>query len=178
MDSPVASAGDIDTIQTLSTNVDFSKTSTSSETSSLPQPASSSDPPASNAIACSMTAVTSAQSAAQDPHQAAKSTLPLPAPLTASTPPVPSTTMNNPESIVEVDSIQVDMENRQKGESPSTNMAVVTPPAWLIALNMDVYLWECSDVTAWQGLIESLYRFENLNTINGVRRCDFFMDCY
>jgi hypothetical protein len=86
--------------------------------------------------------------------------------------------MNNPESIVEADSIQVDVENRQKGESPSTDVAVVAPPAWLIALNMDVYLRECSDATAWQGLIESLYRFENLNTINGVRRCDFFMDCY
>ena len=40
--------------------------------------------------------------------------------------------------------------------------------AWLTTLNMDVYLLECSDVKAWQELVQTLYRFEEGNSINGV----------
>ena len=85
---------------------------------------------------------------------------------------------NRTESIVNKDSMQVDTENQQKGKSPSTDVAVVALPAWLSALNMDVYLQGCSNMMAWQELIESLYKFEKLNTINGVRHCDSIMGCY
>ena len=74
--------------------------------------------------------------------------------------------------------MQVNIGNHQKGKSSSTDVAVIAPPAWLSALNMDVYLQGCSDMTAWQELIESLYKFEKLNTINGVHHCDFIMGCY
>ena len=191
--TPVASTGDIDTIssQPLSSNetdIDFSKASASSDTSPLPQLASSSDPSTSNVITCLTTAATSAESAAQDPHQDVKSTLP-PTALTASMLPAPSITTNDPmsmdigtakngtKSTVEADPMQVDGENRQKGESSSVDMAVVALPAWLVTLNMHVYLQGSSDVTAWQGLIGSLYKFEKLNTISGVRCYYFIADC-
>ena len=50
-------------------------------------------------------------------------------------------------------------------------MSTVTigPPTWLAALQMDAYLQESSDLTAWQQLVTSFYKFEKLNTINGVR---------
>ena len=185
--------GDIETISSKEIEVDFSNasaTSDTSDTSSLPQPVSSSDAPTElNAITCSTTAVTSAESMAQDPPQDEKSTSP-PAPLPTSALPMPSIPTNDlapmdidagknrTESIVNKGSMQVDIGNHQKGKSSSTDMAVIAPPAWLSALNMDVYLQGCSDTTAWQELIESLYKFEKLNTINGVRRCDFIMGCY
>jgi hypothetical protein len=50
----------------------------------------------------------------------------------------------------------------------STNVVAVAAPAWLTALSMDVYLQECSDTKAWQVLVQSLYKFEEGNTINGV----------
>lgn len=70
------------------------------------------------------------------------------------------------------------MKNRQKSQSSSTDVAVVAPPAWLVAVNMDVYLLGCSDMTAWKELIETLYKFERLNTLNGVRCYNFIKDCY
>ena len=182
----VASAGDIETTSSKEPDVDFSNDSTSgsSDTSLIPQPASSSDAPTSNVIGSSTTAATPAESVAEDSREGAKLTLP-PASLT-----VPSLTTDDPpsmdidtgkngsESLVRADPMQVDVENRPKGESSSTDVAGVAPPAWLIALNMDVYLQECSDATAWRGLIESLYKFENLNTISGVRCRDFITDCH
>jgi hypothetical protein len=54
--------------------------------------------------------------------------------------------------------VTVDQENGEE----------VAAPAWLTALKMDVYLRECSDVKAWQVLVQSLYKFEVGNTINGV----------
>ena len=54
---------------------------------------------------------------------------------------------NGSELLVRADPMQVDVENRPKGKSSSTDMAGVAPPAWLIALNMDIYLQECSDAT-------------------------------
>jgi hypothetical protein len=58
--------------------------------------------------------------------------------------------------------------------SSSTDLNVVTvavaAPAWLTALKLDIYFQECSDVTAWQLLVQSLYKFEEGNTINGVCR--------
>ena len=86
-----------------------------------------------------MTAATSAESAAQDPHQDVKSTLPLTA-LTASVLPAPSITTNDPmsmdistakngtESTVEADPMQVDGENRQKGESSSVDAVLYSAP--------------------------------------------------
>lgn len=61
----------------------------------------------------------------------------------------------------------------EKGEEDHTpssaNIAMVAAPAWLTALNMDIYLEESSDAKEWQGLVQSLYKFENRNSINGVR---------
>lgn len=61
----------------------------------------------------------------------------------------------------------------EKGEEDHTpssaNIAMVAAPAWLTALNMDIYLEESSDAKEWQGLVQSLYKFENGNSINGVR---------
>ena len=185
-DIPVASTGDIETMQTSSTNLDFFNASPSSDgMSSLPQLVSSDDPPTSNAtsIACSTTAAPSTKSMAEDPIQDAKLTS-LP---TTSSLIVPSITMDDPASrdtdvgkngtelIVNANPMQVDVENRQKGESSSTDVAVIALPAWLVALNMDVYLLGCSDITAWKGLIQSLYKFEKLNTISGVHHCNFIM---
>ena len=92
---------------------------------------------------------------AEDPIQDAKLTsLPTPSLLI-----VPSITMDDPasrdtdvgkngtESIVNVNPMQVDVENQQKGESSSTDVAVIALPAWLVALNMDVYLLGCSNAT-------------------------------
>ena len=188
---PVASTGDIDTIQPLSSNetdVDFSKASASLDTSPLPQLTSSSDPSTLNVITCLTTAAMSSEPAAQDPHQDVKSTSPLTA-STASALPAPSITANDPtsmdistaengtESTVEAAPMQVDEENRQKGKLSSVHVAVVALPAWLLTLNMHVYLQGCSDATAWQGLIGSLYKFEKLNTISGVHCYYFIMDC-
>ena len=64
--------------------------------------------------------------------------------------------------------------DHEKGEEipmdveSSTNVALVAAPAWLTTLNMEVYLQECSDVKEWQGLLQSLYKFEEVNSINGV----------
>ena len=88
-----------------------------------------------------------------------------------------STAENGTESTVEAAPMQVDEENRQKGKLSSVDMAVVAPPAWLVTLNMHVYLQGCSDAMAWQGLIGSLYKFEKLNTISGVCCYYFIMDC-
>jgi hypothetical protein len=184
----VASAGDIEPIQTLSTDLVFSNASASSDATSLPQLVSSGDPPTSNATAYSTTAAPSTESVAEDPHQDVKSTsLPTSSSLT-----VPSITTDDPspasmdtdagkdgtESIDNANSMQVDVKNRQKSQSSSTDVAVVAPPAWLVAVNMDVYLLGCSDATAWKELIETLYKFERLNTLNGVRRYNFIKDCY
>ena len=122
----------------------------------------------------------------QDPHQAPVLTTP------ASTLTNNSDTMNivpsasagateptsNPDPMKveqgkkeEIRFIQMDVDH-EKGEEvhtlSSTNVALVTPPAWLTTLNMDVYLQECSDAKAWQGLVQSLYKFEEGNSINGV----------
>jgi hypothetical protein len=121
--------GDIGTISSKEIEVDFSNasatsdTSDTSDTSSLPRPVSSSDAPTeSNAITCSTTAVTSAESMAQDPPQDAKSTSP-PAPLPTSALPMPSIPTNDlapmdidagknrTESIVNEGSMQVDIGN-------------------------------------------------------------------
>lgn len=62
--------------------------------------------------------------------------------------------------------------DHEKGEeacrSSSTNVALVTAPAWLTTLNMDILLEECSEVKARQGLVQSLYKFEEWNSIYGV----------
>ena len=73
-----------------------------------------------------------------------------------------------------VDEEKGDGVDHEKGEeahtsSSTTNVALVAAPAWLTTLNMDVYLLECSDVKAWQELVQTLYRFEEGNSINGVR---------
>ena len=63
---------------------------------------------------------------------------------------------------------EVDHENEQAHTSSSSNVALVAAPAWLTPLNMDSYLEECSDLKAWQGLVQSLYRYEERNSITGV----------
>jgi hypothetical protein len=85
-----------------------------------------------------------------------------------------------PDSM-EVDQVKTPMEvvhkkgkeaHQEKGEeshtSSSTNVTVVAAPAWLTKLGMDDYFQECSDEKAWRDLVQSLYRFEQGNTINGV----------
>ena len=44
----------------------------------------------------------------------------------------------------------------------------VAAPRWLNALNMDIYLQECSDAKEWQELVKSYYKFGEGNAINGV----------
>jgi len=64
---------------------------------------------------------------------------------------------------------EVDHEKGEEARTPSTaNVAMIAPPAWLTTLKMDVYLQECSNAKEWQGLVQSLYKFENGNSINGV----------
>ena len=64
---------------------------------------------------------------------------------------------------------EVDHEKGEEARTPSTaNIAMIAPPAWLTTLKMDVYLQECSNAKEWQGLVQSLYKFENGNSINGV----------
>ena len=77
---------------------------------------------------------------------------------------------NGTESPLNPDSMQVDDEKRAEAPVTSSTSAVtVGPPTWLAALQMDAYLQESSDLTAWQQLVTSFYKFEKLNTINGVR---------
>jgi hypothetical protein len=49
-----------------------------------------------------------------------------------------------------------------------TNVDTVAAPAWLNALKMDSYLQDCSDAKAWRALVQTLYKFELGNTVNGV----------
>lgn len=62
------------------------------------------------------------------------------------------------------------MEVGQPSSSTDLNVVSVTAPAWLAALKLDIYLQESSDATAWQSLVQSLYKFEVGNKINGVCR--------
>jgi hypothetical protein len=91
---------------------------------------------------------------------------------TATPPPASSLAMNvdaqpsTTERTSSPDAMDVDQEKGKEDElTLSTNVAA---PAWLTALNMDIYFRECSDVKAWQELVQSLYKFEERNTINGV----------
>ena len=93
---------------------------------------------------------------------------------------LPSTTndsgmdVNAPVSATDQTSNPVPMEvDKEMGEE-STNIVMVTAPAWLAALNMDVYLQECSDVKEWQALVQSLYKFEEGNAINRVRYSKYY----
>ena len=69
-----------------------------------------------------------------------------------------------------LDPMEVD---KEKGEETHTlssaDVAVVSVPAWLTSINMDLYFEQCSDAKAWQALVQSLYKFEEANTTNGVR---------
>jgi hypothetical protein len=77
------------------------------------------------------------------------------------------------EAPMEVDHKKGKKAHNKKGEeshmSSSTNVAVVAAPAWLTKLGMDDYFQECSNEKAWRDLVQSLYRFEDGNSINGVR---------
>jgi hypothetical protein len=73
-----------------------------------------------------------------------------------------------PPSATDQTSNAVAMEIDQAVGEESINVVAVAAPAWLTALSMDVYLQECSDAKAWQVLVQSLYKFEEGNTINGV----------
>ena len=64
----------------------------------------------------------------------------------------------------------VPMEVDQPLSSTDLNVVPVAAPAWLTALKMDIYFQECSDTTAWQLLVQSFYKFEVGNTVNGVCR--------
>ena len=67
--------------------------------------------------------------------------------------------------------VRMDLDHK-KGEEAhmlsSTKVAMVAAPAWMTVLNMDVYLQECSNVKEWQGLVQSLYKFEEGNSIDRV----------
>ena len=94
---------------------------------------------------------------------------------------VPSASASATEVTSNPDPMEVDQEkgkevrmdlDHKKGEeahmSLSTKVAMVAAPAWMTMLNMYVYLQECSDVKEWQGLVQSLYKFEEGNSINRV----------
>lgn len=66
------------------------------------------------------------------------------------------------------DALTVDKEKGEAHTPSSMNVYMVEAPSWLSALNVDMYLQDSSDVKAWHGLVNSLYRFEAVNTINGV----------
>ena len=57
---------------------------------------------------------------------------------------------------------------RESGQEEIANIVAVSAPGWLNTLNMDIYLQGCSDTKEWQELVQSLYKFEEGNTINGV----------
>ena len=64
--------------------------------------------------------------------------------------------------------------NQDPGEEAHTSSltnVTVTVPAWLTVLNMDTYFQESSNMKAWQVLVQSLYKFEEVNTINRVCHC-------
>lgn len=76
------------------------------------------------------------------------------------------------ETPMEVDHKKGKKAHNKKGEEShmsSANVAVVAAPAWLTKLGMDDYFQECSNEKAWRDLVQSLYRFEHGNSINGVR---------
>ena len=77
------------------------------------------------------------------------------------------------EPTSQLDAMEVDKEKAEVHTPSSANISMVEALAWLTALNMDVFLQDCSDVKAWQGLVQSLYMFEALNTINRVHRYSF-----
>ena len=58
---------------------------------------------------------------------------------------------------------------RECDQEETTNVVAVAAPGWLNVVNMDIYLQDCSDVKEWKALVQSLYKFEEGNTINGVR---------
>lgn len=76
--------------------------------------------------------------------------------------------INGSTSSTDQTSIQDTMDVDEEIKQGSTDIITVAPPGWLAALNMDVYLKECSDTKAWKGLVQSFYEFEGKNTINGV----------
>jgi hypothetical protein len=105
-----------------------------------------------------------------------------PVPSTATIPPAPTLTMddsgpmdvNIPGSATEPtsnpDPVELDEEMGKEAPVPpfTSSVAIIVAPAWLTALNMDVYLQECSDTKVWQGLVQALYKFKEVNMINGV----------
>lgn len=51
-----------------------------------------------------------------------------------------------------------------------SNVVEVSAPAWMTVLKMDIYFHKLSDEKAWKVLVQSIYKFEIGNTINGVCR--------
>lgn len=90
-----------------------------------------------------------------EPHQDTASTT-IESGMDVDAPPSATETTSNPVS-------------EESGQEEITNLVAVAAPGWLSAINMDIYLQECSDAKEWQGLVQSLYKFEEGNTINGVR---------
>ena len=58
--------------------------------------------------------------------------------------------------------------SRECDQEETTNVVMVAAPGWLNMVNMDIYLQDCSDAKEWKALVQSLYKFEEGNTINGV----------
>jgi hypothetical protein len=114
-------------------------------------------------------------SASQEPHLDSETT-PASEAVTAqsldTSSQLPSLATTQPESTLTTNDtgpMDIDKSETISNLSSSTNFATVAAPAWLTALKMDIYLQECSDEKAWQVLVQSLYKFEVGNTINGVR---------
>lgn len=66
--------------------------------------------------------------------------------------------------------MEVDQPSSFTASSTDLNVVPIAPPAWLTALKMDIYFQECSDTTAWQLLVQSFYKFEAGDSVNGVCR--------
>jgi hypothetical protein len=88
--------------------------------------------------------------------------------------------VNNDDRAMDTDqtSNPVPMDVDQEIGEESTNIVAVAAPAWLTALKMDVYLQDCSDAKAWRLLVQSLYKFEEGNAINGVCHYNCFTFLY
>ena len=90
-------------------------------------------------------------SASQENHQDKRSTTPSISTVPASTRNDSCMDIDTPASTTEKTSNPVPRECDQE----TTNVVVVAAPGWLNAVNMDIYLQDCSDVKEWKALVQS-----------------------
>jgi hypothetical protein len=79
--------------------------------------------------------------------------------------PAISTLTTNDSGPMDIDDSTTDP---MEADQSASNVVEVSAPAWMTALKMDIYFQELSDEKAWKVLVQSIYKFEIGNTINGV----------